>query len=136
VISLGIYADRAHAERRAAELKKYAVEPRIVEQPRQESTWWIDVDASAGTGPVDVAALERAVDGARGLASQTCPAVTTPGDASSPPAAAPESGAPAASPGGTGPAASPGPSSTPAPVPAGTTGGPASGETPNRVAYG
>jgi hypothetical protein len=125
VLSLGIYADRANAERRAAELQKYAIEPRIVEQPRQESAWWIDVDATAGARPLDVAALEKAVDGARNLTSQTCPAVTPAAPAATTAPATPADAEPAPSRPETGPSGAPADPATP--------GSPAAAK---RVAYG
>lgn len=116
VVSLGIYGDRANADRRVEELRRYAVNPQVVEQPRIESTWWIDVDVATGAGPVDVGALERAVEGARGLVGETCPILPPPGEA---PAAGPAS---APSTPGAAPAASPAPT--------------AADELPTRVAYG
>jgi hypothetical protein len=85
VVSLGIYADRANADRRVDELRKYAVSPQVVEQPRTDTIWWIDVDVG-GAGPVDVGALERAVQGATGLVGETCPAVALPSTPSATPA--------------------------------------------------
>jgi hypothetical protein len=122
VVSLGMYGDRANADRRADELRRYAVDPQVVEQPRSESTWWIDVDLAPGASPVDVGALERAVQGARGLVGETCPIVapTEPGPA------APSSEAPAADP-ATAPAPAAAPdAATPAPA--------AADEPPSRVA--
>jgi hypothetical protein len=79
VVSLGTYADRAAADKRVADLRGYAVDPKIVEQPRSETLWWIDVDLAPAAGPIDVGALERGVEGATGLVGETCPAVAPPG---------------------------------------------------------
>jgi hypothetical protein len=121
VVSLGVYGDRVNADRRADELRRYAVDPQVVEQPRTESTWWIDVDLPPGASPVDVGALERAVQDARGLVGETCPIVapTDPGPA------APSSEVPGAD-----PATAPAPAAPDAsnPVPA------AVDEPPSRVA--
>jgi hypothetical protein len=98
VVSLGNFPDRAAADRRVGELRGYAVNPQIVEQPRTTSIWWIDVDLGTNSPPVDVGAIERAVEGAKGLVSETCPAIAPPG---SPPPAAPAT--PTATPAGAGP---------------------------------
>jgi hypothetical protein len=113
VVSLGTFADRAAADRRVADLRAYAVNPQVVEQPRAETLWWIDVDLGAGATPIDVNALERAVEGARGLVGETCPAIApgTPSDGAS--------SAPAA-PAGTPPA----PTAAPTPATAGRAEGP------------
>lgn len=86
VVSLGTYSDRAAAEKRVADLRAYAVNPQVVEQPRAETLWWIDVDLGTGAPPIDVSALERAVEGAQGLVGETCPAVSPPEGAAAPPA--------------------------------------------------
>jgi hypothetical protein len=115
VVSLGIYSDRANADRRVDELRRYAVNPQVVEQRRSESTWWIDVDVAAGAGPVDIGALERAVDGARGLVGETCP-VVAPTGAGAAPTPGDAAGAPDASPAP--PATNPTPAAPPTSVPA------------------
>lgn len=78
VVSLGHYADRARAERRVTELRRYAVNPQVVEQARSVANWWVDVDLASAAPPLDVAAIERAAPGARGLVAETCPAVAPP----------------------------------------------------------
>lgn len=89
VVSLGIYSDRANADRRVEELRRYAVSPQVVEQPRAETAWWIDVDVAPGAKPIDVGALERGVDGARGLVGETCPVAPPAGGTGSPAATTP-----------------------------------------------
>lgn len=123
VVSLGIYGDRANADRRVEELRGYAVNPQVVEQPRSESTWWIDVDLADGARPVDVGALERAVEGARGLVGETCPVVPPPGASPAPPGESPAT-APASTP--------PEPGAPPATGPAPT----AADEAPAGAVYG
>jgi hypothetical protein len=122
VVSLGMYGDRANADRRADELRRYAVEPQVIEQPRTESTWWIDVDVAAGASPVDVGALERAVQGARALVGETCPLVAP----TDPSPTMPSSTSPAVEPAAPSAPAVPPDASVPTPV--------AADEPPSRVA--
>jgi hypothetical protein len=123
VVSLGIYGDRTNADRRVEELRRYAVDPQVIEQPRSESTWWIDVDLVPGASPVDVGALERAVPGARGLVGETCP-IAAPSDAGAvPPASAAPPPDPATAP-------------TTPPEPDAAAPAPATEEPPRRVAGG
>lgn len=109
VVSLGTFSDRAAADRRVADLRAYAVNPQVVEQPRTETLWWIDVDLGAAATPIDVSALERAVEGAQGLVGETCPVV---GPSGNPPAGA----APAAPASGSSPGPGPGKSAGSAPA--------------------
>ena len=100
-VSLGVYTERARAERRILDLKGFSLAPTIVEQPRRAMQWWLDVEPAADGAQVDVAALQRAVPAAAGVALGPCvlslpPADAMPDTPDSKPAPAP--GAPAAPP--------------------------------------
>jgi hypothetical protein len=89
-VSLGLYDDRAHAERRIQDLKGYALAPTIVEQRRRLNQWWLDVETSAAAAPVDVAALLKAVPAATGAGLGPCVLQLPPSDPeAAPPAATP-----------------------------------------------
>jgi hypothetical protein len=124
VVSLGIYGDRANAERRVEELRRYAVNAQVLEQPRADTAWWIDVDVAPGASPVDVGALERALAGAGALVGETCPAVAPATPAADAPGAAAPASAPAA------PDAAPVAPGDAPPAPT------AAGDPPSRVAFG
>ena len=80
-VSLGVYADRAHAERRILDLKGYALSTTIVEQPRRVMQWWLDVNREADGTLVDLAALVRAVPTAAGATFAPCVLSMPPADA-------------------------------------------------------
>jgi len=80
-VSLGVYADRARAERRILDLKGYALSTTIVEQPRRVMQWWLDVAREADGTFVDLAALVRAVPGAAGATLAPCVLSVPPADA-------------------------------------------------------
>ena len=105
-VSLGVYAERARAERRILDLKGYSLAPTIVEQPRRAMQWWLDVEPAADGAPIDVDALLLAVPAAAGAALSPCVLSLPPADAAPdapdakpspvPPAAAPKKSAAAA----------------------------------------
>lgn len=84
VVSLGIYSDRDRAERRVAELRPYALNPAVVEQPRTATNWWIDVPREPADATFDLAALQKAVPEATGIVMEVCPAVLPPADPAQP----------------------------------------------------
>jgi len=89
-VSLGIYSDRAHAQRRMTELGRYAVNSVIIEQPHAVASWWLDLDLRPGEPVPDPAAAAKAAGDLSGLAVVDCPAS---GSAPSPaPGPAPEAG--------------------------------------------
>jgi len=101
VVSLGIFSERDHAERRVQELKKYAVTPTITEQPHQVTTWWLDVDLAAGEATPDLALLAKTSGETGSIRAATCaappaPAAATPATGSKSPSV-PNPPAPAAS---------------------------------------
>ena len=73
-VSLGIYSDRTHAERRVTELGRYAVNPVIVEQPHAVAAWWLDLDLRPGEAAPDPAAVAKAAGDLSGLTVLACPA--------------------------------------------------------------
>ncbi len=80
-VSLGVYADRARAERRIVDLKGYALGPSILEQSRRVLQWWIDVEPAVDGVSIDLAALVRAVPGAAGASLSPCVVALPPADA-------------------------------------------------------
>jgi hypothetical protein len=74
VISLGLFSDRDHAQRRVEDLRKYAVSPAIVEQPHTVSAWWLDVDLAATDPTPDLTALARVAGEAGTLRASACAA--------------------------------------------------------------
>jgi hypothetical protein len=80
-VSLGVYPERARAERRILDLKGYSLAPAIVEQPRRAMQWWLDVEPAADGAPIDVAALLHAVPAAAGAALSPCVLSLPPADA-------------------------------------------------------
>jgi hypothetical protein len=89
-VSLGIYSDRERAERRIAELGRYAVNAAIVQQTHAVASWWLDLDLRPGEAAPDPAAVGKAAGDITGLAVAACP---TSASAQAPvPAPAPEVG--------------------------------------------
>lgn len=97
-LAFGTYTQRERADARVAELRPYGVNPAITEQARSTTNWWIDVDRHDGDKPIDVAALQTAVPGTAGLATETCPDVGPPPAPARP--ALPVPGSPAGEPAG------------------------------------
>ena len=96
LIQLGLYTERAHAEQRMADLRRYALSAVITEQPHRVTDWWLDVALAAKQSPVDATALSKAVGGAEGVSVEPCagsaPRAAPPGTApvpNEPPAGAP-----------------------------------------------
>lgn len=92
VVSLGIYSDRERAERRVAEMRPYALDPTVVEQPRTATNWWIDVPRKAEDSIFDLAALQKAVPAATGIVMEVCPAFLPPAQPGASPTPAPAAG--------------------------------------------
>jgi hypothetical protein len=89
-VSLGMYEDRARAERRIQDLKNYALSPTIVERPRRLTRWWLDLETEGAAPPIDVAALLKAVPAAAGASPGPCVLQLPPAELEvAPPAVAP-----------------------------------------------
>jgi hypothetical protein len=99
VVSLGIYSERERADRRVQDLKRYAVTPSIVDQPHTVTTWWLDVELTAGESTPDISALARSSGESGSLRAAACaqPATPAPAAAAAPaPPAAPAAAKPSA----------------------------------------
>lgn len=95
-VLLGVYEDRARAERRIQDLKNYALSPTIVQRPRRLTRWWLDLETDRAAPPIDVAALLKAVPAAAGASPGPCVLQLPPADLeAAPPAAAPPGPKPA-----------------------------------------
>jgi hypothetical protein len=123
-VSLGLYSDRDRAEHRVSDLRRFGVDPAIVEQQHKVTQWWLDVTLRPGDPPFNAAALALAVPSAAGVATMPCLGAA----AKEAPAAAPAR-APAPAPAETAPAA-PSPKATPDP----SSPGPAPAKLPNAPA--
>lgn len=92
-VSLGIYSERDRADKRLNDLRRYAVTPRIVEQPHSVTTWWLDVDVGTGAPLPDLPAVAKAGGDLNTLRLTDCAvaaaATATPAAAATPPAGAP-----------------------------------------------
>jgi hypothetical protein len=84
-LNFGSFASHVEAEARVTALRKFGVDPTIVEESRSVPTFWLDVDLGPGDRPVDVAAIQATGGGRGALVLQSC----------EPPVAAPPAGAPA-----------------------------------------
>ena len=86
VVALGMFTDRERAARRLEDLRRYAIAPTLIEQPRIVTSWWLDVTARAAAAPLDAAALLKLIAAPTGIGLVQCPAS---GAGEAPPAAAP-----------------------------------------------
>lgn len=110
IVSLGIYSERDHAEKRIADLRRYAVTPKIVEQPHTVTTWWLDVESASGAASPETAGIAKAAGESGALHTSECaaapvsvaptaaPGATAAAPATAPSTAPPTAGAPAAKP--------------------------------------
>jgi hypothetical protein len=96
-VSLGVYSERARAERRVSDLRALAVNASITEQQHKVMQWWLDVPQRAGDPPLDPGALHKAVPAAAGAAVTPCPA-PAPAGSPPPPAAVPDQSSPGPAP--------------------------------------
>ncbi len=69
---LGSFGSHAEAEARVTALRKFGVDPSIIEEPRSVPTFWLDVDLGPGDRPVDVTAIQATVGGRGSLVLQSC----------------------------------------------------------------
>jgi hypothetical protein len=76
IVAMGLFSERANADRRVVELRRFAVEARIAPIERHASQWWLDFTALESP---DLAALAREVPTARDTALAPCEA-TVPAD--------------------------------------------------------
>ena len=95
IVSLGIYTERDRAEKRVTDLRRYAVVPKVIEQPHSLTTWWLDVEIATGEASPEVAGIAKASGESGSLRTAACAAAptavqTAPAAA---PAAAPAQGA-------------------------------------------
>ena len=96
IVSLGIYSERDHAEKRITDLRRYAVAPKVIEQPHTVTTWWLDVDIATGEAGPDVAGIAKSSGESGSLRTAACAAAaptaaapTTPTPTTAAPTAAP-----------------------------------------------
>jgi len=102
-VSLGLFSDRAHAEQRAATVKKTGLKAEVAEHSLSQTVYWIDLTPRAGMTTVPIQDLFAEAVGSR-IAVQPCPAAVPPvpapsivtASATAPPAAAAASAAGAA----------------------------------------
>ncbi|HXQ32369.1 MAG TPA: hypothetical protein VN790_10460 [Steroidobacteraceae bacterium] len=89
-VSLGLFSDRAHAQRRVTELGRSDLNPVIIEQTHAVASWWLDVDLRPREPVPDPAEVGKAAGDITGLTVVACPAS---GPAPGPvPGPAPEAG--------------------------------------------
>ena len=89
LIQLGLYTERANAEKRVAELRRFAVSAAITEQSHRVSAWWLDVTLDARQSSPDAAALTKALGVADAVSVDACPGTPSEQPAPAAPAAAP-----------------------------------------------
>lgn len=78
IVSLGIYSERDRAEKRIADLRRYAVAPKVIEQPHTVTTWWLDVDIATGVASPEVAGIAKAAGEPGSLRTSECTATPAP----------------------------------------------------------
>ncbi len=79
-VSLGIYSERARAERRAETVRQSGLEPEIVERRVSGTLYWIDVTPMPGGSPVPLPDLLPQRGNSR-IAVQPCPSAVGPAPA-------------------------------------------------------
>lgn len=92
-ISLGVFADRARAERRAGALRAMGFVPKVKSRDLPGTIYWLDITVKGGAAAVPLQGLEP-VTGDSQIAVRACPAADTSGSPSAPgsvPSAAPGS---------------------------------------------
>lgn len=87
-ISLGLFSDRAHAEQRAASLKRMGFKAEVAEHKLPQVVYWIDLTPRPGMTTVPLADLFAEGVGSR-IAVQPCPPPPLPAAAPNPPAGGP-----------------------------------------------
>jgi hypothetical protein len=93
-LSLGLFSDRAHAEQRAAAVRRMGLKAEIAEHKMPQVVYWIDLAPRAGMTSVPIADLFAEGLGSR-IVVQPCPPPTPPSttagaqSAGAPPAAQP-----------------------------------------------
>jgi hypothetical protein len=81
LVVLGTYSDRERAQRRAEDLRRYAIAPTVAEVTRSATSWWVDVLETTPAASLEPAALVRAVGSPPGVALVPCPAAGAQGTA-------------------------------------------------------
>lgn len=89
LIQLGLYTERANADKRVAELRRFAVSATISEQSHRVSAWWLDVPLAARQSSPDAAALTKALGVPDAVSVDACPGTPAAEPAAPAPAAAP-----------------------------------------------
>ena len=97
-VSLGIYSERDRAEKRIADLRRYAVAPKVIEQPHSITTWWLDVEIATGAASPEAAAIAKAAGESGSLRTAACAATPAAPAPVVPEATAPAPTAPGAAP--------------------------------------
>jgi hypothetical protein len=90
-VSLGLFSDRAHAEQRAASLKRMGFKAEVAEHKLPQTVYWIDLAPRPGMTTVPLQDLFAEGVGSR-IAVQPCPMTPPPGPATSTASAAPAPG--------------------------------------------
>jgi hypothetical protein len=91
-VSLGLFSDRAHAEQRAASLKRMGFKAEVAEHKLPQTVYWIDLAPRPGMTTVPLQDLFAEGVGSR-IAVQPCPVAPAPAPAVSTASAAPAPGA-------------------------------------------
>lgn len=76
-VSLGLFSDRAHAEQRAATVKKTGLKAEVAEHSLPQTVYWIDLTPRPGMTTVPLQDLFAEGVGSR-IAVQPCPATAPP----------------------------------------------------------
>jgi SPOR domain len=84
IVAMGLFGDRANADRRAMEMRRHGVEPAVFPMERHVSQWWIDFTSLETP---DLSDLARTASVGTGVALAPCE-VVIPGD-EAPPSPAP-----------------------------------------------
>ena len=82
-ISVGLFSERAGADRRARAVKKLGLEPEVTERTQAGTVYWIDLSLGASDRAVPTDGLLSAEEGNSRIEVRVCPAkpaapVTTP----------------------------------------------------------
>ena len=79
-VSLGLYGDQTHAQRRIQDLKRFALKTAVIEQVRKMTQWWLDLEQRDDAPPPDLSALVKALPAAEGAGTGPCTVSMAPPD--------------------------------------------------------